>query len=765
MIRRFQLLRNLGQFDSVDAGNGLPLANVTVIVSENGRGKTTLAEVLRSLSSGNSLPILERARLDAPNPPEVVVEIDGTTPAVFRDGHWNQTAPGILVFDDVFTDANVHSGLAVGAGHRHSLHELVLGSQAVDLTRELQELVERIETHNTTLRARAGNISGADRGQLTVEAFCALPAVPEVDEAIRRTERDLAAAGDGDRLRAAPDFATFVLPTIDIGEVETILRQSLESLDRAALAALTDHLAAIGPNAEPWVGEGVARIPPGGDHHSSTCPFCAQTLERVPLVDVYRAYFSEEYRTLKRTVSTAIEALDREHGGDAQATFERSVRIGVERGQYWARFVEMEPITLDTEAIVTDWRSARDAIREALLAKQSSPTDSLELPPVAAAAVQTFGRHGAIVMALNARLREANLEIQVAKERVAAARADILRQDLIRLVASRTRHMEGNSLACEAFLREREAKEATEQRREQVRAQLERLRTTLFPGYEEVINRHLQAFNAGFRLARVTSVNTRGGPTVTYDVIVRDRPIQVGAGDQIPGMPSFATALSAGDRNTLSLAFFFALLDQDASLDRKVVVIDDPVSSLDDHRTWATVQAIVHLAERASQVIVLSHSKRFLCRLWDSLDRTQRSAIEIARADTGSTLREWHVDEDSITEHDRRHRMLGEFIEHGATDLRPIARAVRPHLEAYLRVSRPGEFPPGTMLGPFMNIARQRLGTPRQVVDAASLTELGELVDYANRFHHDSNPAWDTEPVNDGELRGIVVRTLRYCSL
>jgi wobble nucleotide-excising tRNase len=31
------------------------------------------------------------------------------------------------------------------------------------------------------------------------------------------------------------------------------------------------------------------------------------------------------------------------------------------------------------------------------------------------------------------------------------------------------------------------------------------------------------------------------------------------------------------------LAFFFASLDQDAGLANKVVVIDDPISSLDEH--------------------------------------------------------------------------------------------------------------------------------------------------------------------------------------
>jgi hypothetical protein len=94
--------------------------------------------------------------------------------------------------------------------------------------------------------------------------------------------------------------------------------------------------------------------------------------------------------------------------------------------------------------------------------------------------------------------------------------------------------------------------------------------------------------------------------------------------------------------------------------------------------------------------------------------------------------------------------------------MREVARSIRPHLEAFLRVACPGHFPPGTLLRPFLNVCRQKLGTPQQILDTAATQELEELVEYANRFHHDTNPAWETEVINDGELRGYVDRALRF---
>src|SRR5436190_19093988 len=111
MINRLQLFRNVGLFDSVDAGANIPLGRLTLVYSENGRGKTTLAAVLRSLATGDPMPIAERRRLAAQHPPHVVLECSGgPPPAVFENNAWNRTLTEVVVFDDVFTDENVHSG-------------------------------------------------------------------------------------------------------------------------------------------------------------------------------------------------------------------------------------------------------------------------------------------------------------------------------------------------------------------------------------------------------------------------------------------------------------------------------------------------------------------------------------------------------------------------------------------------------------------------------------------------------------------------------
>src|SRR6266481_194761 len=102
MINSIQLLRNIGLFDSVSAAANIPLARLSLVYAENGRGKTTLAAILRSLATGDPIPIAERRRLAAAHPPHVVLDCDGGAAAMFQNNAWTRTLPNMAVFDDVF---------------------------------------------------------------------------------------------------------------------------------------------------------------------------------------------------------------------------------------------------------------------------------------------------------------------------------------------------------------------------------------------------------------------------------------------------------------------------------------------------------------------------------------------------------------------------------------------------------------------------------------------------------------------------------------
>ena len=752
MIRKIRLLRNVGQFDSVSAGHQFTLGKLVLIFAENGRGKTTLAAVLRSLSTGDPLPIAERRRLGVRHPPHIILDCDSApTSAIFQAGSWNRTMPQITLFDDVFVDENIHSGLAIDARHRRSLHEFILGAEGVALSQKLQKLVSVNEQYNSSLREKAAAIPESARHGFSVGDFCTLAEVREVDAEIRATERALAAAHDREAVSTTPLFESLALPAFDIEVIEDTLSRELADLDTAAEASVRAHVKALGVGGEQWVSDGMQRMAVSVEE--GFCPFCAQGISGLTLLTHYRGYFSQSYADLKNAVAALQRRVGSTHSGDIPSAFERAVRVAGERRQFWSRFCEVPAVSIDTAAIVRDWNAAREGVLVELEAKLSAPLEPRVLPGEVHQAITVYEAHRQDIADLSSRLIASNEAIRVVQEQTVGANPQIIGTDLARLQATKKRHLPGIAELCNEYLEEKEAKDRAEKERTAARLALDDYRTNIFPASETEINIYLRRFNAEFRLSRVSSKMRRGGVTCTYNVLINNSPVAVGTRPAEQGHPSFRSTLSSGDRSTLALAVFFSSLRQDPDLENKVVIIDDPISSLDDHRSLATVQEIRDLAPRTAQVFVLSHDKRFLSRLWKA-DPTNTIAIEIARHQEGSTLRTWNVREDAFTEHDQRQARMRQYIDKNEGKQREIAQLMRPHVEGYLRVARPEQYLPGTLLGSFLNQCQQSINQPEQILDVDTVKELQELVEYANVFHHDTNPAWETTTINDTELRG-----------
>lgn len=759
-LDRIQLLRNVGQFDSVREGAHLPLTRLVLIYAENGRGKTTLSSILRSAGTGNAQLVTERHRLGALHPPHLVLVPRAGPPLVFQNDVWSSTLPGVAVFDDHFVAQNVCAGIEIGASHRQNLHELILGAQGVALNAALQSHVASIENHNRNLRALGDAIPVEARGNMALDAFCALPARADIEVTIRDRERDLAAARSADAVRQAAAFIALSLPGFDIPAINALLARTLPDLEAEAALRVQTHLDKLGNAGATWVSEGMQSIAAASnDLDHEICPFCAQDLTHSPLLHHYRAYFSEAYDRLKRDVEQEVRELNITHGAPAALTFERSLREVEQRRNFWGAFMQVPEITVDTALLTRAWGEAREAIAEVLTAKQAAPLEGRLLSEAALAAISNYDAAKAAVTACSDSLTACNELIARVKERAAEANVADLTADLARLKITRSRYSEDVALQCAAYEAEKAAKTRTEGLRDQARNELDDYRRNIFPAYQNVLNDYLGRFNAGFRLDQVDSVNTRGGSACSYSVLINNAAVPHTA----DGGPSFRNTLSAGDRNVLALAFFFASLEQDPQLADKIVVIDDPMTSLDEHRSLTTVQEIRRLVPRVAQVIVLSHSKPFLCNLWEAASTADCSSIRLIRAAAGSTFAVWDVRQDCITEHDRRHELVTRYLQAAdPTVERQVATALRPILEAFVRVAYPNNFQPGGLLGPFIGICEQRVNTTGQILGQADIVELRALLEYANLFHHDSNPAWATQVINDQALVNFAQRTLAF---
>jgi len=767
VITRLQLLRNVGMFDNVSAPATLDLKRLTLVYAENGRGKTTLAAILRSLGTGEALPINERRRLGAAHPPEVRIACaGGPQPAAFVNGAWDRTCPAVIVFDDVFVDRNVYSGLDVVPEHRQNLHDLILGAQGVTLARRVNDLATQIRNLNTEIRTKGNAIPAADLHGLSVDAFCTLPQQANIDEAIRAAEQRLAALQQAGAVRSTPEFSSLVLPAVDSAALVSLLGCTVGDLDATAAAAVKSHFSALGDGAEGWIATGINYVAGGVNAaQNANCPFCRQTLDGSAMFARYLAYFGEEYTRLQADLSATQTGIENALRGDALAGFERQVKAAEDRQRFWSAFCTVPTVGLDTTAIASAWQNVRDRLLAALRTKRADPLVAVSLDTDAQAALTAYSTLAAQVAVSSRAILAANENIQRVKEATQAGNTQAAENDAKRLKATKARHTPDNARLCDAYLAAQRAKAQAEQEKTTAQGALNAHRHTVFPAYQTAINSYLVRFNAGFSIGQVRPQNTQGRPSCTYQLVVNTHLVPVASGNVAAGMHSFKNTMSAGDRNTLALAFFLATLDQDAHRANRIVVMDDPVSSLDEHRCIATIQEVRGLVGSVVQVIVLSHTKSFLARIWQHTDQANTASLTVTRDGEGSALTAWNMTDVSMTNYDKCHARLREYVAANTGNAREVAQSIRPVLEGYLRVSCPEHFPQHTLLGPFRDAARRRAAAGARIIDPVKLTELDNLNVYCNKFHHTTNPAWDTEHINDAELAGFVRRALDFVKL
>ena len=124
MIRKIVEIENVGRFLAYKATGDVELKRYNLIFAENGRGKTTLCSILRSLQTGDPAHILGRATLGSTQPPRVNIRTDSGN-AIFSNAAWSMTLPAFAIFDSTFVSENVYSGNVIGLDHRRNLSTVI----------------------------------------------------------------------------------------------------------------------------------------------------------------------------------------------------------------------------------------------------------------------------------------------------------------------------------------------------------------------------------------------------------------------------------------------------------------------------------------------------------------------------------------------------------------------------------------------------------------------------------------------------------------
>jgi wobble nucleotide-excising tRNase len=306
VINKTKRLKTIGKFyDFSGQTNALDWHKNTFIFAPNAYGKSTLVNVLRSLSDNDPKLICARKTLGVSALPEAVIVIDGEN-YVFNGMRWERPFPSIKIFDAPFIHTNILSH-EIGHEHKKNIHRIIIGQRGIELAEELAALKikEKAKSQDVANLVRQFNQGGLTFSQ---DAFLSIPPEEEavVEPRIQKMEQDIKSK-ESEKIIQDLSFPCQVsTPSFDISTVKELAAKKLAGAHEVAEKQVLTHIDRNFKDktqAKQFIRQGLDLI-------QADCPLCGQDLSNVAdLLKAYQEFFDEAFRAYQQDLAQQVASL------------------------------------------------------------------------------------------------------------------------------------------------------------------------------------------------------------------------------------------------------------------------------------------------------------------------------------------------------------------------------------------------------------------------------------------------------------------------
>ena len=659
MIKRISRIQNVGCFKNSNAA-GLPLSRVTVIYGRNGYGKSTLVDIFRSLANDDPT-ILEKRRTVSRSKvgktaQQQLVEIAEQSGSekqqmiTFRGGWVPDQLPfEIEIFDSVFVHRNVFSGLDLSRENKEHLSTLPLGAESVRLAEEIEQLEKEknaAKKNGTQIQKDLQkDIPGFD-GKFLRSPLEDLNSL-DFEIGVKRTEIEKLRKSLEKKQSITSAKLPTKLPSLDgfeeaLSMFGDLLGSSYDGFSASVFSSFRSHFAACFSHTdgkeESWIQAGLAYAKAGS---SARCPFCGREMRGIEIVEHYRNFFDEAYKSHESKIKTGLSQTrdNFDRFLSTLSNLEKDSLAGTlvllrfqeylaEDYQVHADDLEKKQVELatETQAILSLLERVKASLADATSKKLAQPFISVDLSADLkefATAVRGVRKrvdeyneaHGNVVML-------AELFQKALNDPLVANELTKLTESLHALEKRRMRNTHADridqllELGSEVTNKEKEIESKT--------AKLSEESKSFCDKYFGDVQRLFSSMDTSNSFQILPRIDKRGyRPLYGFELFFE--------GTKIPDA-SISSFLSDGDRRSLALAIFFATLEDKPTLSNTVLILDDPITSLDDDRSGAVLAHLQQLLNRGvKQIILLSHNRSFIPELLSRFKGSDITCIQIVK--------------------------------------------------------------------------------------------------------------------------------------
>lgn len=570
-------------------------ADYNLIYGWNGTGKTTLADIVRMVEKRESVGQEGISDFSIAYGPHTITPANIATITA---------PPPIRVFNRAFVESNVFS-------ENGATHIFFIGEENIEKQKELEKQKKSL----TALQANAdAKKKEKDQKEKELDTFCtgnatatrgwlSITSTQSYNKSHFKGDCDslIAAGNAAQNLKTEDELATLKktiagtvqqdvltiavkLPDLTAltKEVTTLLQKTVVS---QALATLTNDSATSA-----WVKEGLQLHK---DHKSTDCKFCEQVIPAARL-KALEGHFNDEFKALDADLASKIAAISQVEG------VLNSFRLPGDEKLYADLIPKYKVSGQKLSEQIASCTNFLGQLKTALESKKKSPF-------VATTFATKVVDHGTAQLdAVNAIIAEHNNKTKNFNQEIDAAKKAI-------------RH----ALAAGAIPEYQTLKSSLEALEGEHKVLTDKItvdNASVNTLEQEIINHKKPAEDINQDLENYLGhseirFETREGET-GYTIMRGDKP---------------AHALSEGEKTAIALLHFLkSLEDQKFNLSSGIVVIDDPVCSMDDTAMFRAFSYIKDRTKAAKQLFILTHNFMFFRQIKNWFHHVKKSERRVA---------------------------------------------------------------------------------------------------------------------------------------
>lgn len=456
------------------------LPQIAIIYSENGRGKTTLSAIFRSLCRNEPNYILERSTLGVSGEPVVKLQYESRI-IQFVKGAWRKgdMPINLLIFDPMFVQQNVYSGDAVEHEQKRNLHGFVIGEEGVKIAVEIDKLDEEIRRTQSTLSNKRLGLSEYITDGMDTNAFLGLQSIDNVDALIFAKGKEIDTLRRAEAIKRRPGLSKLVLPELDIQKFRDLLSRGLPNIALEAEQMVKLHVSTcMDKQGENWLSQGTRYI------RDDKCPFCGRGIQGVPLIAAYKSLFSTEYANFIGEIGEAITLLRTTLSQDKILELQRVVNLNKEQSDFWGDLLGEVLPEISFDSIKAPWDLVFELLLKHLNKKSSSPLEILDFSEELSQAANSFDGLRSRVASFNSSVENIDKNIAAQKDQISSTDINSALGELKRLKNLKARYSEPANSLCSAYRVELEKKNTQDKNKDEAKKKLRDYSNKLISQYQ-----------------------------------------------------------------------------------------------------------------------------------------------------------------------------------------------------------------------------------------------------------------------------------------